>query len=199
MIGNDVVDLADSDSDPGRLHPRFDGRVFHPSERALIATSPQPDRTRWTLWALKESAYKAARKEEPTTVFSPVRFVAMLADESSGLVYAGDRRFRASISCGPGYVHAVAWQARDPPAVTYIAVARLATGETSARAAARRLVLDQLAPVLGVAASALAIHREARIPALWVHGRPSGADLSLSHHGRFVAFACRLRPHGGGP
>ena len=39
MIGNDVVDLADPDADPGRLHPRFDGRVFDPSEHALIAAS----------------------------------------------------------------------------------------------------------------------------------------------------------------
>ena len=199
MIGNDVVDLADLDTDPGRLHPRFDGRAFHPSEGALIASSPQPCRTRWILWALKESAFKAARKEEPTTIFSPVRFVATLEDEASAFVCAGDRRFQASISCGSGYVHAVAWQACDPPAVTRIAVARLATGETSPRAAARRLVLERLAPVLGVAPSALAIHREARIPALWVHGRRSGADLSLSHHGRFVAFACRLPPRDGGP
>jgi phosphopantetheinyl transferase (holo-ACP synthase) len=198
MIGNDVVDIADSDTDAGRLHPRFDGRVFQPSERGLIATSPQPGRTRWLLWALKESAYKAARKEEPTTVFSPVRFVATLQDEASAFVCAGDRRFQASISCGPGYVHAVAWQASDLPAVTRVAVARLPNGETSPSAAARRLVLEQLAPLLGVAPSALAIQREARIPSLWVHGRRSGADLSLSHHGRFVAFACRLQ-HVGGP
>src|SRR5262249_58324366 len=158
-----------------------DGRVFHPSERALIATSPQPGRIRGILWALKESAYKAARKEEPRTVFSPVRFVATLQDEASAIVCAGDRRFRASVSCGPGYVHAVAWQASDPPAVTRIAVAKLAAGETSARTVARRLVFERLAPVLGVAPSALAIHREARIPSLWVHGRRSRARPSLSH------------------
>jgi phosphopantetheinyl transferase (holo-ACP synthase) len=199
MIGDDVVDLHDPDGDPWRLHPRFDSRVFHPSERALIATSLQPGRTRWILWALKESAYKAARKEDPTTVFSPVRFVVSLQDAASAIVCAGNRRFRASVSCGPGYVHAVAWQANDPPAATRSAVARLATGATSPRTVARRLVREQLAPALGVAPSDLAIHREARIPALWVHGRRSGADLSLSHHGRFVAFACRLPSHHGVP
>jgi phosphopantetheinyl transferase (holo-ACP synthase) len=199
MIGNDVVDLADPDADPGRLHPRFDGRVFHPSERALIAASAQPGRTRWILWALKESAYKAARKQEPTTVFSPLRFVVSLRDAASAIVCVGGRRFRASISSRPGYVHAVAWQDGDPPAVTRIAVARLAAREVSPRTAVRWLVLEQLASALGVAPDALAIHREARIPAVWVHGRRSGADLSLSHHGRFVAFACRLPPHHGGP
>jgi len=199
MIGNDVVDLRDPDADPWRLHARFDSRVYHPSERALIATSPQPGRTRWILWALKEAAYKAARKEEPTTVFSPVRFVVSLQDAASAIVRAGSRRFRASISCGPGHVHAVAWRVGDPPAVTRMGVSRLPSGETSPRAAARRLALERLAPALGVAPEALAIHREARIPALWVQGRRSDADLSLSHHGRFVAFACRLPPDLGAP
>ena len=199
MIGSDIVDLDDPDADPGRLHPRFDGRVFDPRERSLIAASTQPGRTRWILWALKESAYKAARKEEPATVFSPARFVVSRQDAASAIVCACGRRFRASISCGPGYVHAVAWQAGDPPAVTCVAVARLASRETSPHSAVRQLVLEQLAPALGVAPAALTIHREARIPAVRVHGRPSGADLSLSHHGRFVAFACRLPPHEGGP
>ena len=132
-------------------------------------------------------------------MFSPVRFVAALQDEASAFVDAGGRRFRASISGGPGHVHAVAWRAGDPPAVTCMGVSRLGTDETSPRAVARRLLLERVAPALGVAPEALAIHREARIPALWVDGRRSGADLSLSHHGRFVAFACRLPRHHGAP
>jgi len=199
MIGNDVVDLRDPDADPWRRHARFDGRVFHPGERALIATSLQPGWTRWILWALKESAYKAARKDEPTTVFSPVRFVVTPQDAASAIVRVGRRRFRGFVSCGPGHVHAVAWRAAEAPGVTRMGVARLATGETCPHAAARRLALEGLAPALGVAPEALAIHREGRIPALWVHGRRSGADLSLSHHGRFVAFACRLPTGLGAP
>ena len=33
MVGNDIVDLRDRDSDPATLHPRFDERVFAPHER----------------------------------------------------------------------------------------------------------------------------------------------------------------------
>jgi len=195
MIGDDIVDLDDPDA--GRMHPRFDRRVFHPDERALIARSVQPGRTRWLLWALKESCYKAARKADPATVFSPVRFVVSLEDEASAIVCVGARRFRATVSAGDGYVHAIAQGAGDPPGSTVTAVARLAPGEECLRTAVRRLVGERLAPVLGVTPAAVAIQREGRIPMLWLHGRRTDADLSLSHHGRFVSFACRLSPHRG--
>src|SRR5439155_10573151 len=64
MIGNDIVDLGDSESHAEGRHPRFDGRVFDETEHALIDATPEPERVRWLLWAAKESAYKAARKED---------------------------------------------------------------------------------------------------------------------------------------
>ena len=39
----------------------------------------------------------------------------------------------------------------------------------------------------------------ARIPRLVLRGRPADADLSLSHHGRLVAFACELDLRRGAP
>jgi hypothetical protein len=38
----------------------------------------------------------------------------------------------------------------------------------------------------------LSIVKPERIPALLLDGAPVGADLSLSHHGCVVAFACRV-------
>ncbi len=61
--------------------------------------------------------------------------------------------------------------------------------------AARRLARESLAVELGVAVSELEVRRCGRIPALWLHGEPAGFDLSLSHHGGWVAFACS-RHHG---
>src|SRR5262249_55831635 len=145
MIGDDVVDLADPDADAGSMHPRFDRRVFHPHERALIARSAQPGHTRWLLWALKESAYKAARKDDPAAVFRPGRSVAALEDGPSAMVCVGARRFRAAVCAGEGYVPAVARRADDPPACTEAAVRRLASSEESPRTAVRRLVGERLA------------------------------------------------------
>jgi hypothetical protein len=61
-----------------------------------------------------------------------------------------------------------------------------------ASAAARALACGALADRLGVARERLSIAKRGRIPVLCADGAPAQADLSLSHHGRFVAFACEL-------
>jgi hypothetical protein len=182
MLGNDIVDLADA----AGHHPRFDARVLTAAEQALVAADP---RLRGVLWAAKESAYKAARKEDARTVFSPSRFVVHLSDTRHATVAAGERRFAVELAAGDGWVHAVARGAGDPPTTVCAAVETLAA-EDDESAAVRRLALDTIERVTGLAG--LEIVRDGRIPSLGLHGRPV-ADLSLSHHGRFVAFACVLR------
>lgn len=183
MLGNDVVDLADA----GGRHPRFDARAFAAAELALIAADPG---LRAVLWAAKESAYKAARKAEPRTVFSPSRFVVELADARRARVTFGERRFAVELSPGDGYVHAIARAAGDPDATVCAAVETIAR-DADESAAVRRLAIDTIQRATGQ--SGFSVARDGRIPSLHRHGQAVDADLSLSHHGRFVAFACVLR------
>lgn len=189
MLGNDVVDLGDPET--ADRHRRFDARVFHPTERALIDASPTPARTRWLLWAAKESAYKAARKADPRTVFTPSRFVVRVEDGGHATVDAGNRAFRAEVASGPHVVHVVAHALDDAPGGWCAAVTTCPPG-VSPSDAVRRLAIARLAAHLDTAPDDLAIRRDGRIPAVWIGGIRSNADLSLAHHGRFVAFACRL-------
>jgi phosphopantetheinyl transferase (holo-ACP synthase) len=183
MLGNDVVDLADA---AGR-HPRFATRVFTPAERALIDSDSALG---GVLWAAKESAYKAARKADRATVFSPARFVVDLDGAERATVTVGERRFVVDLVRTADYVHAVACAAGDAPTAACAAVGTVPAG-TSDGLAVRRLAVDTLARALGL--DGLAIGRDGRIPLLLRHGRPMAADLSLSHHGRFAAFAYVLR------
>jgi len=57
----------------------------------------------------------------------------------------------------------------------------------------RELAVASVARALDLAASGLAVVREGRLPSLAYRGRMLDAALSLSHHGRFAAFACSLR------
>ncbi len=183
MLGNDIVDLADAVGH----HPRFAARVFAATELALIDADPD---LAGVLWAAKESAYKAARKADAGTVFSPPRFVVRLDDTRRATVAAGDRRFDIELFRADGYVHAVARAADDPPASVCAAVETVPPG-TSESAVVRRLAVDTIERATGV--DGLEIVRDGRVPTLRRHGLPIAADLSLSHHGRFVAFACVLR------
>ena len=188
MIGNDVIDLDDDDSRIACRHPRIDERVLAPSERALLAEGWGADRMRCMLWAAKESAYKLLRRRNPQIVFSPARFVVRVVAAQCATVAAAGFRIAIRFESGDGFVHAIARDEDSPEA--FAAVSRTdAQGTGSDSEAVRRFAVTSLAERSGVDADALEIRREGRLPMLLHAGRPVAGALSLSHHGRFVAFA----------
>jgi len=191
MIGNDVVDLCDPEAQAGAPHARFDARVFAPSERRLLSSSAAPSRLRWRLWAAKEAAYKVARQLDATTVFAPSRFVV---DPQAELVRCADRCFAVRTAEGESYVHVVAHPAGDEVDEAIVCdVAHCEGGDATASQAARALVLDALAETLPADRADLAIVTCDRIPRVEIGGALAPIDLSLSHHGRFVAYAFAVR------
>jgi phosphopantetheinyl transferase (holo-ACP synthase) len=215
-LGNDVVDLDDPESRLDTLHPRWTERVFAPPERAALArASDEPPagpsrwserhRLHWALWAAKESAYKAEKRLASETVFSPREYVAELPPPAEGGVAAGrvthhGETFRVEVRFDGACLHAVASKAdRDhSPVFSGVATAQdpLAIqglsplSPPSAGDAARRLASTTLASVLGLVPERLEI--AGRPPTVVHDGQPTGVCLSLSHHGRFVAFAAAL-------
>ena len=205
MIGNDVVDLRDPESASETLHPRFDTRVFDARERDALAASADAERLRWKLWAAKEAAYKLARKRVPTTVFSPSRFhVELDASGRSGVVEHGGDRYRVELDENDEALHAVALpvDADAKGGEVLSGWRRLERGELESgdpeapSRAVRELLCERLAPRLGVDARDLEVRRRGRVPHLWLRGRPAPVDLSLSHHGGWLAFACELANSG---
>ena len=152
-----------------------------------------PARRRWMLWAAKESAFKAAKRLDPSSSFSPRCVLVRLDDDSTGTVRLADRVFSVQVRLDRDVCHAVAWVERSDFARSPIVVSgvRLVTAcEASPRLAARRFAAESVAAYLGIAASDLEVVKDGRLPRLRLHGRAAGLDVSLSHHGRFVAFAC---------
>lgn len=195
MIGNDVVDLRDPETQPGATHPRFDARVFGRVERRAIRRSAAPNRLRWALWAGKESGYKIARKRDPRAVFSPVRFRVYLDAALHGRVEWDGGRAALCVEERDGGLHAVAWSCDRERSRLAWGLRRLpAPGGPPVRDAARRLAVGSVAALLGAEPRELAVAREGRVPRLRLRGAPAPADLSLSHHGGLVAFACALPP-----
>ncbi|MBP1685190.1 MAG: hypothetical protein H6Q33_1333 [Deltaproteobacteria bacterium] len=202
MVGNDVVDLADPQCLPRGTHPRFDQRVFAPSELHMMHASATPARLRWMLWAAKESAYKVLRKRDPAVAFAPRRFVVEPHDSGAGrmsvhgtVTCAGNRVAFRGVIDGEA-LHVVAADAAPRSFEVVAAVVEAATDEPGV--AVRRVAAAALADRLGVPANDLRIVRQDRIPRLQLRGAPLTIDLSLSHHGRFVGFAALVPCYGGG-
>jgi hypothetical protein len=188
MVGNDVVDLGDPETRPGAQHPRFDARVFAAEELGLLAADPEPGRLRWALWAAKEAAFKVARKQAPATVFAPRRFRVTLGPTGIGRVRWESGCLPLLLVRGPDWVHAIV---RSPGSGGIYAQRLVVPPALCPGAAVREHALRTLRGLLG---APLAIAKADRIPFLERAGRRLGADLSLSHHGRYAAWVCELPP-----
>ena len=192
MVGNDVVDLRDPESDPATLHPRWDSRVFNSAERRQIASEAEPNPLRWKLWAAKEAAYKLVRKLDGGIVFSPSKFEVELGSEGRGHVSFASFRFPVRLMDVVDGIHAIAREQSDAEDAIIAGHKRIAASADAATPGreARMLALTRIAAALGADPSEFEVRRERRIPKLWRLGRPCHLDLSLSHHGGLVGFAC---------
>lgn len=216
MLGNDVVDLQDPDTRPESFRPRFDARVFDPTERRAIARDADPHRRRWAHWAAKEAAYKLARQCDAHFVFRPGQLVVRFTEGEAGEVDA--RRRHATVELPEAIasgvrqlvvrsdenadrVHVLA----GLPDVDWDAVVSqvdLRDAGADERSAVRALAVDVIARDLGIEAQRVSIGRrgpqgdprEGRIPTVEIDGARAAFSLSLSHHGRFVA--CAAAPGG---
>lgn len=194
MIGNDIVDLDDPETDVGASHPRFEQRVFSAAERAWIARSGAPREELWTFWAAKEAAYKLLRASDPSTVFSPSTFEVRRIRPSRAEVRWRGKLVSVDLDVRPSSIHAIAQTVAHRRTVS--GFARCHGGDPSR--VARALAIESLSPHMRAAPGGLRIERvRGRPPALLCENQPTSAVLSLSHHGRFVAFACELPPGAG--
>lgn len=194
MIGNDVVDLAATGA---ARHPRFDLRAFTPGERRAIACAASPEETRWAFWAAKEAAHKVLHKIDPKESFVPGRMEVRLGRHGFGRVVRDRDVVPVRVRRSGAVLHAVACdRGADVPAMRW-ALAPLRVGRSSGDAPdpgrdVRVLAIRVLAARLGVDPEACRIVRRNRIPELWIGDAPAPVDLSLSHHGGWVAFAAEL-------
>ena len=204
-VGNDVVDLRDPSNQPDAIHPRFDARAFTASERRELRGSPSPHRRRWTLWAAKESTYKAAKKLDPTVRFFPREFVVEGLDEGldegGAEVHHSAGRFVVRLRHCDDWVHAVATPggrlgqrrsviSRSPwPAPGSAEVRSLERPRGDPSELVRDLAMDSIASGMAVAREDVEFEARGRIPEVRMRDAQLRVDLSLSHDGQYVAWA----------
>jgi phosphopantetheinyl transferase (holo-ACP synthase) len=186
LLGNDLVDLADPETEEAALHPRFDARAFTDAERAALARAADRHALRWTLWAAKEAAYKAARRGDAGVRFHPREFVV-----DGDVVAHASGRYHVAWSRADGALHAVASvkKGSDPFLTRFVAGSRRLAADEDPGASAREQAIRSAAELLGCASSELSVASAARVPQLLRGGAPTGLALSLSHHGAYAGFA----------
>jgi len=218
-VGNDVVDLFDPETQRKTIHHRFDERVFTEKERSAIRASTCAHRARWAHWAAKESAYKVVKKLDSQTVFSPIQFKVLLGPRGNGIVEYRDRQIRVTVKQSQRFVHAIATAPKtalpskhlrvesnhgnsggfafstgtEPRQVTVLDRARAIRDIDSRPDVVSRLAgqfaTETVGSLLRIPPKDIDITSERRVPRAYYKGAALPIDISLSHHGRYVAFA----------
>jgi hypothetical protein len=182
--------------------------VFTPPERDRIARSENPDRELWTLWSAKEAAYKALSKSSPSLSSIPRLFSVSLSFLEPIASREGELHGTVACPCGrvairvfrtDAYVHCVGTDKSDDSLEGMIGqVFRLANAPgASPSPDESRLTRDtavrRLSDHLELGADEVEIRRIKKDrglgpPAVYVRGKQTTIDISLSHDGSFGAF-----------
>ena len=193
LVGNDVVDLRDPESQPEAIHNRFDARVFTSDEREALSASASAHELRWTLWAAKESAYKVAKKLDPAVRFLPRDFMVRRIAEGRTIIMHKtgpfDVRLRRTDECVSAVAILTAADAPSTHRPVSAGIERLEVRGADPSRTVRELACAALALRMNLLSGQVQITTDRGIPVASWCGLRLPVDLSLSHHGRFVAWA----------
>lgn len=201
-VGNDVVDLKDPENIGKSRDDRFLGRVFTAGERELIASVPYPDTLLWSLWAAKEAAYKAVSSADPAVCSIPRRYRVVLEAEDAtrkivrlaGKVITPRGELVLEVAVSADWVHALAAGAEEALKRLCRRVKRLEGGKGAVNPSAfvRGALLREIADRLDCSVGDLSVVKNPDglgAPRVLFRGDLLAAEVSLSHDGRFAAFA----------
>ena len=206
-VGNDIVDLADAENIGKSEDERFCRRVFNAEELSMIAASPRPDSFLWAIWAAKEAAYKAISRSDPSVCSIPKKYPVILESRSTemlsnfqeGIATSLDGKVKTPrgemtvrISIAEDSVYAIAAQTAEMLKRVVSRVKRIDPAENDASGVVRKILLEEIAGRLGCSSEDLSIADEKRgpgAPFILLRGTRLPAEISLTHDGRFVAFA----------
>lgn len=71
MIGNDVVDISQSRLESNWQRPGFIQKIFTDDEQRCITNTNDPEILIWSLWSMKEAAYKIYNRQTGIRKYIP--------------------------------------------------------------------------------------------------------------------------------
>ncbi|TFG91052.1 MAG: 4-phosphopantetheinyl transferase family protein [Syntrophobacterales bacterium] len=180
----------------------FMDRVFTPDERRLIRGSSDPDMMLWSMWAGKETGYKAIRRRYPAVSSAPGRYEVQLPCTGDHVPESGT----VHTPCGPisirffitgDYVHCIGATADEEVDAIVWDVRKITWTHSSPNVESgfvREMARRSISVYLGEQPEAVDIirpneDRGLAPPVVRIGRKPPAINLSMSHDGRFAACA----------
>lgn len=207
-MGNDIVDRRAGDAAGKSRDARFVRRVLTEQEHRVCRQSADSDQYLWTVWTAKETAYKAMAKSWPDISASPRRYQAFFEDgicgqNLPGVVQTPKTPVYIRVMIRADYIHCIGLTRQSPEHLVWGVERLFAEPDQDGnrdpdrqsavvrRAAAARVAACMELPAadIGIRRCQDQVSRQMSPPAVYIRGVRSEIDISLSHHGRFTAYA----------
>lgn len=193
-LGNDVIDRVEGAKHRPQYYQRQQRSSFHPQELDLLSGFEEAF---WLLWAIKESAFKAvAQAGRVEKRFNPKDFELSEIQDSGGLIsYAivcEDFLFQGEAEITTDFIHAISWTVTKPIFESGVIEGDFKDYHQQSEAL-KKDALQAFASHIEKDSGGLFIQKDHnQIPFFQSGDQRFGNDLSLSHHGRFIAYAFTL-------
>ena len=202
-VGNDLVDLKEPANAGKSQDSRFLKKILTNAEIKFVQNAGNPDAALWSHWACKETAYKVIKKSFPDAAFLPrqwqVIFTKTKSKYSDGeVIIPGKGKVYIRNFPKSDYIHCVGTDKLAALDKLIWSVDVLPEKEVINPSISVRHRLGQdLARHFSLNFHDIKIKRtrengELAPPRVYVSGRKTDIDISLSHDGRFIAYVfCR--------
>ena len=194
MVGNDIVDIAQTKCSTNWERPGFIQKVFTAEEQSYIEASTDKFCTVWRLWSMKESAYKvfiqvgAHRFFNPTLLQCYINNSSKTGDFKKGKVQIGDMLLRTSTSLNSKYIFTTASIANSS-VLTSIQILEGTTPKQQSNFMHEQL-LDAVAREKSLNREALClIKNQNGVPTLVHENTHLKNSVSITHHGSYGAYS----------
>lgn len=189
MIGNDIVDLQLAAKSPRWLTKRVWDKVFIQTEQDYIQQCADLNLAVWRLWSMKESAYKAYVRKFARTFLNPLRIECSIHSKSVGDVRIEGVRFISISEFNDSLVHTVSRIDGDIETRIECLVTNRTLHE-EIRSECYDKVISAYSRKTKMDIDSLLIRKdELGIPNVYADGIKQDVTLSISHHGRYFAYA----------
>lgn len=178
MVGNDIVDLKAARKASDWKRPRFLDKLFTAMEQRYIREAKCPFLMLWRLWSIKEASYKLYTQLHRSRFYNPKGFECSLDGTSATVKF---KAFQCHVKSKSTSNYIISEASLDEKEMGSIIVKLKSTGP---KAQSQELK----AKLIGHVGEEYRLYKDDfDIPAL-SDGKKQ-AHISLTHHGRYGAFA----------
>lgn len=194
MIGNDIIDLSEVITCTNARKQRFLDKICTLAEQEFLNHQQEADNWMWLLWSMKESAWKAHFRNSSIRKFNPKSMQCVVSNLNakggsvSGVVSVENKQYQTNTFWSRDLIHTTATFTGSVVSHNFFNIS--SDNPFAQSLNVREKVCQMVSVYLNCSFDAISIEKnECGVPQIVVDGVNSKIQLSISHHGRYGAYA----------